>query len=121
MCDRSHCVDGNHVASAQRGPRNAVDISVSLEMLYTDFTGLCATAYSLFVVNGKYRRSVWGLNFPSVPRLKRVLKQRGIPFNASEVDRGAFGETTCQGQAPRFKFDGKIAAVGWDSLCLSPT
>ena len=50
------------------------------------------------------------LNFPSSPRLKRVLTTRGIPFNASEVDRLVRGETTRQVQAPPYKFDGKIAA-----------
>ena len=50
------------------------------------------------------------LNFPSAPRLMRVLNQRGIPFNASEVDRLVRGETTRQVQAPPYKFDGKIAA-----------
>ena len=50
------------------------------------------------------------LNFPSAPRLKRALTARGIPFNASEVDRLVQGETTRQVQAPRYKFDGKIAA-----------
>ena len=50
------------------------------------------------------------LNFPSAPRLKRVLNQRGIPFTSSEVDRLVRGETTRQVQAPRYKFDGKIAA-----------
>ena len=50
------------------------------------------------------------LNFPSAPRLKRVLAARGIPFNANEVDRLVRGETTRQVQAPRYKFDGKIAS-----------
>ena len=50
------------------------------------------------------------LNFPSAPRLKRVLAERGIPFNASEVDRLVRKETTRQVQAPHYKFNGKIAA-----------
>ena len=51
------------------------------------------------------------LNFPSAPRLKRVLTARGIiPFNASDVDRLVQGETTRQVQAPHYKFDGKLAA-----------
>ena len=50
------------------------------------------------------------LNFPSAPRLKRVLADRGIPFNNREVDRLVRGETTRQVQAPTYKFDGKIAA-----------
>ena len=50
------------------------------------------------------------LNFPSAPRLKRVLSARGIPFNASDVDRIVRGEATRQVQAPTYKFDGKIAA-----------
>ena len=50
------------------------------------------------------------LNFPSATRLKRVWTARGIPFNASEVDRLVQKETTRQVQAPRYNFDGKIAA-----------
>ena len=50
------------------------------------------------------------LNFPSATRLKRVLTARGIPFNTSEVDRLVRKETTRQVQAPRYKFNGKIAA-----------
>ena len=55
------------------------------------------------------------LNFPSAPRLKRVLKQRGIAFTAGEVDRLVQGGTTRQVQAPRYKFDGKIAAADLNS------
>ena len=51
------------------------------------------------------------LNFPSAPRLKRVLADRGIPFNESEVDRIARGETARPVPAPTYKFDGKIAAA----------
>ena len=50
------------------------------------------------------------LKFPSATRLKRVLTARGIPFDASEVDRLVQRETTRQVQAPRYKFNGKIAA-----------
>ena len=50
------------------------------------------------------------LKFPSATRLKRVLAARGIPFNASEVDRLVQRETTRQVQAPLYKFCGKIAA-----------
>ena len=55
------------------------------------------------------------LNFPSAPRLKRVLTARGIPFNASEVDRLVRGETTRQVQAPTYRCDGKIAAADLNS------
>ena len=55
------------------------------------------------------------LNFPSAPRLKRVLADRGIPFNNREVDRLVRGETTRQVQAPTYKFDGKIAASDLNS------
>ena len=55
------------------------------------------------------------LNFPSAPRLKRVLAARGIPFNANEVDRLVRGETTRQVQAPTYKFDGNIAAADLNS------
>ena len=50
------------------------------------------------------------LNCPSATRLKRVLTARGIPFNASEVDRLVQRETTRQVQAPHAQFHGKIAA-----------
>ena len=55
------------------------------------------------------------LNFPSAPRLKRVLTAQGIPFDAKEVDRLVRGETTRQIQAPRYKFDGKIDASDLNS------
>ena len=44
-----------------------------------------------------------------------MLTDRGIPFNASEVDRIVRGETTRHVQAPTYKFDGKIAAVDLNS------
>ena len=50
------------------------------------------------------------LNFPAADRLKRVLRVRNIPFNAPDIDRLVRGETTRQVQAPRYRFDGKIAA-----------
>ena len=55
------------------------------------------------------------LNFPSAPRFKRVLKQRGIAFTAGEVDGLVRVETTQQVQAQRYKFDGKIAAADLNS------
>ena len=55
------------------------------------------------------------LNFPSAPRLKRVLAARGIPFNNQEVDRLVRGETTRQVQAPTYKFEGKIASSDLNS------
>ena len=50
------------------------------------------------------------MNFPSAARLKRVLRSRNIPFNATDIDRLVRGETVRQIQAPNYKFDGKIAA-----------
>ena len=50
------------------------------------------------------------LNFPSASRLKRVLDTRNIPYNTRELERLVRGETTRQVQAPRYKFDGEIAA-----------
>ena len=38
------------------------------------------------------------------------MTARGIPFNASKVDRLVQRETARQVQAPRYKFNGKIAA-----------
>ena len=55
------------------------------------------------------------LNFPSAPRLKRVLAARNIQFNANEVDQLVRGETTRQVQAPRYNFTGKIAASDLNS------
>merc|ERR1712155_163237 len=55
------------------------------------------------------------LKFPIAPRHKQVLSARGIPFNASEVDRLVRGETTRQVQAPTYKFDGKIASSDLNS------
>ena len=54
-------------------------------------------------------------NFPSASRLKKVLDARGIAYNAQEVGRLVQGETTRQVQAPRYKFDGKIAAANLNS------
>ena len=51
------------------------------------------------------------LNYPSAARRKRALTARGIPFDANEVDRLVRGEATRQVQAPRYKFNGKIAAT----------
>ena len=56
------------------------------------------------------------LNVPSALRLKRVLNARQIPYTSQEVDRLVRGETTRQAQAPRYKFDGKIAATDLNSL-----
>ena len=50
------------------------------------------------------------LNCPSASRLKRVLDTRNIPYNTRELERLVRGKTTRQVQAPRYKFDGKIAA-----------
>ena len=55
------------------------------------------------------------LNFPSATRLKRVLDTRGISYKAQNVDRLVRRETTRQVQAPRYKFDGKIAAADLNS------
>ena len=50
------------------------------------------------------------LNYPSAARLKRVLKDRGIPFDPKEVDILVKGESTRQVQAPAPLLTGKIAA-----------
>ena len=55
------------------------------------------------------------LNFPSAPRLNKVLDTRGIGYTAKEVDRRVRGETTRQVQYPRYKFDGKMAAADLNS------
>ena len=48
------------------------------------------------------------LNYPSGPRLKRVLQQRGIAFDSKQVDALAKGESTRQVQAAAPLFKGKI-------------
>ena len=55
------------------------------------------------------------LNFPSAARLKRALTARGIPFDANEVDSLVRGEAVRQVQAPRYTFNGKIAATDLNS------
>lgn len=50
------------------------------------------------------------LNYPSAARLKRVLKDRGIDFDAKAVDELVKGESTRQVQAPAPLLTGKIAA-----------
>ena len=50
------------------------------------------------------------LNFPSAPRLKRVLTARGTAFDVKDVDRLVKGESTRQVQAPVPLLTGKIAA-----------
>ena len=52
------------------------------------------------------------LNFPSAPKLKRVLDSRGIPYERGEIEKLVKGETVRQVQAPTYGFDGKIAAHG---------
>lgn len=48
------------------------------------------------------------LNYPSGPRLKKVLTARGIAFDAKEVDKLVRGESTRQVQAAAPFFKGKI-------------
>ena len=55
------------------------------------------------------------LNCPSASRLKRVLDARNVPYNTGELERLVRGESTRQVQAPRYKFDGKIAAADLNS------
>ena len=40
-----------------------------------------------------------------------MLADRGLPFNASDVDRLVRGDATRHVQAPTYKFDGKIAVT----------
>ena len=56
------------------------------------------------------------LNYPSASVLKRVLKARGIPFDAKEVEAIAKGEAVRQVQAPTPQADGKIAADNLNDL-----
>ena len=55
------------------------------------------------------------LNFPSAARLKRALTAREIPFDANEVDHLVRGGEVRQVQAPRYKFNGKIATTDLNS------
>ena len=50
------------------------------------------------------------LNYPGSAKVKQVLRQRGIPFVAAEVDEAIKALTVRQVQAPTYKFQGKIAA-----------
>ena len=50
------------------------------------------------------------LNFPSVQKLKRVLDSRGIAYDKKDVEKLVSREAVRQVQAPKYKFDGKIAA-----------
>jgi hypothetical protein len=50
------------------------------------------------------------LNFPSAPKLKRVLDSRGIQYERGQIEKLVKGETVRQVQAPTYRFDGKIAA-----------
>tara|TARA_B100000497_G_C7649148_1_gene390448 strand:+ start:73 stop:1449 length:1377 start_codon:yes stop_codon:yes gene_type:complete len=52
------------------------------------------------------------LNYPSLQKLKRVLDSRGIPYDRKDLEKLVSGEAVRQVQAPRYKFDGKIAAHG---------
>ena len=55
------------------------------------------------------------LNYPSAGVLKKVLKQRDIPFENQQVEALVKGETVRQVQAPPYQFTGKIAASSLNS------
>ena len=52
------------------------------------------------------------LNYPGAATLKRVLRQRGIPFEAAEVDALVASDVTRQVQRSKYDFKGKIASNG---------
>ena len=52
------------------------------------------------------------LNHPSLQKLRRVLDQRGIPYNKKSLERLVKRQAVRQVQAPTCKFDGKIASQG---------
>ena len=52
------------------------------------------------------------LNYPGAATLKRVLRQRGIPFDPEEVDRMVAGGVVRQVQMPKYDFGGKIVSDG---------
>ncbi len=56
------------------------------------------------------------MNYPSSARLKRVLEQRGIVFDAKAVDKLVKEESTRQVQAPAPQLTGKIAAKRLNEL-----
>ena len=55
------------------------------------------------------------LNRPSEPRLKQVLRQRGIPFDAATVKAVVSRSTEKQLQAPAYRYQGKITATAPNS------
>jgi hypothetical protein len=59
------------------------------------------------------------LNFPSGPRLRRVLQNRGIAFNAAQVDQLARGESVRQVQAPELRLKGKISSAFLNDLWMA--
>ena len=55
------------------------------------------------------------LNRPSEPRLKQVLRQLGIPFDAATVKAVVSRSTEKQLQAPAYRYQGKITATAPNS------
>jgi len=51
------------------------------------------------------------MNRPSAQRLKQVLRQRGVPFDAATVDAVVSRSTEKQLQAPAYRYQGKITAT----------
>ena len=52
------------------------------------------------------------LNYPSLQKLRRVLEQRGIPYNKKNLECLVKRQAVRQVQAPPYKYDGKIASQG---------
>ena len=59
-------------------------------------------------MNDAVREVFEELNRPSAQRLKQVLRQRGVPFDAATVDAVVSRSTEKQLQAPAYKYQGKI-------------
>ena len=62
-------------------------------------------------MNDAVREVFEELNRPSSQRLKQVLRQRGIPFDAATVDAVVSRSTEKQLQAPAYRYTGKITAT----------
>jgi hypothetical protein len=59
------------------------------------------------------------LNFPSAVKLKQVLRNRGIGFDARQVEALAKGESVRQVQQPELRLKGKITSAYLNDLWMA--
>ena len=74
--------------------------------------GRGSACIALKMENDAVREVFAELNRPSAQRLKQVLRQRGIPFDAATVDAVVSRSTEKQQQAPAYKYTGNIVSTG---------